>query len=76
MAPVTRAMKHSQAPIGAWLCFIALVTGAIWGTPAWGNNWLWAARLTSLLIQLILYFGVIALGSAISNRDSAAQAWA
>jgi len=64
------------APIGAWMTFIALVTGAVWGKPTWGAWWVWDARLTSMLILLFLYFGVIALGQSISNRDSAAKACA
>ena len=67
---------QQAAPIGAWLCFVALITGAIWGKPTWGTYWVWDARLTSMLILLFLYFGVIALGNAISNRDSAAKACA
>lgn len=64
------------APIGAWMTAVALVTGAIWGKPTWGSWWVWDARLTSMLILLFLYFGIIALGQAISNRDSAAKACA
>jgi len=64
------------APIGASFCFIALVTGAIWGKPTWGAWWVWDARLTSMLILLFLYLGVIALQSAIENRITAAKAGA
>ncbi|MGY2257958.1 heme ABC transporter permease [Pseudomonas sp. SDO55104_S430] len=64
------------APIGAWMTAIALITGSIWGKPTWGSWWVWDARLTSMLILLFLYFGVIALGNAITNRNSAAQACA
>ncbi|MCJ8167916.1 heme ABC transporter permease [Atopomonas sediminilitoris] len=64
------------APIGASMTFIALLTGAVWGKPTWGAWWVWDARLTSMLILLFLYFGVIALSQAISNRDSAAKACA
>ncbi|SNS33457.1 heme exporter protein C [Pseudomonas japonica] len=67
---------QSAAPIGAWMTAVALVTGAIWGKPTWGSWWVWDARLTSMLILLFLYFGLIALGHAISNRDSAAKACA
>lgn len=67
---------QQAAPIGAWMTAIALITGAIWGKPTWGTYWIWDARLTSMLILLFLYFGVIALGQAISNRDSAAKATA
>ena len=55
---------------------VALVTGAVWGKPTWGSWWVWDARLTSMLILLFLYFGLIALGNAITNRDSAAKACA
>lgn len=64
------------APLGAWMTFVALLTGAIWGKPTWGTYWVWDARLTSMLILLFLYFGIIALGQAISNRDTAAKATA
>lgn len=64
------------APIGAWMTFLALFTGAVWGKPTWGAWWVWDARLTAMLILLFLYFGVIALGQSISNRDSAAKACA
>ncbi|WP_449117508.1 heme ABC transporter permease [Pseudomonas viridiflava] len=67
---------QSAAPIGAWMTALALATGAIWGKPTWGAWWVWDARLTSMLILLFLYFGLIALGNAISNRDSAAKACA
>lgn len=64
------------APIGAWMTALALATGAIWGKPTWGAWWVWDARLTSMLILLFLYFGLIALGQAIGNRDNAAKACA
>ena len=62
------------APIGAWMTLVALFTGSIWGKPTWGTYWEWDARLTSMLILLFLYFGIIALRMAISNRDTAAKA--
>ncbi|MFA0994888.1 MULTISPECIES: heme ABC transporter permease [Pseudomonas syringae group] len=67
---------HCAAPIGAWMTALALTTGAIWGKPTWGAWWVWDARLTSMLILLFLYLGLIALGNAISNRDSAGKACA
>lgn len=67
---------QQAAPIGAWMTVIALATGAIWGKPTWGAWWVWDARLTAMLILLFLYFGIIALGHAITNRDSAAKACA
>ena len=64
------------APIGASITFLALVTGSIWGKPTWGTWWVWDARLTSTLVLLFLYFGVMALRSAMENRESAGRATA
>ncbi|WP_305907767.1 heme ABC transporter permease [Methylomarinum sp. Ch1-1] len=64
----------SSAPIGASFTFIALVTGSLWGKPMWGTWWVWDARLTSELILLFLYLGVISLYGAIEDRRAASRA--
>ncbi|HVL00768.1 MAG TPA: heme ABC transporter permease [Dongiaceae bacterium] len=69
-------VARSIAPIGASFAFLCLVTGAIWGRPTWGTWWVWDARLTSVLILLFLYVGIMALNLAIENAQSAARATA
>ena len=64
----------SSAPIGASFTFIALATGSLWGKPMWGTWWVWDARLTSELLLLFLYLGVIALYNAIEDKRTAARA--
>ncbi|MCG6891462.1 MAG: heme ABC transporter permease [Gammaproteobacteria bacterium] len=64
----------SSAPIGASFTFLALVTGSLWGKPMWGTYWVWDARLTSELILLFLYLGVIGLHNAIDDKRTAARA--
>lgn len=64
----------SVAPVGLVLTFLSLFTGAVWGKPTWGTWWVWDARLTSMLILLFLYGGVIALDRAINDEKSAARA--
>ncbi len=64
----------SSAPIGASFTFLALITGSLWGKPMWGTYWVWDARLTSELILLFLYLGVIGLHNAIEDRRTAARA--
>ena len=64
----------SSAPIGASFTFLALVTGSLWGKPMWGTYWVWDARLTSELILLFLYLGVIGLYNAIDDKRMAARA--
>lgn len=65
---------RAVAPVGFILTFLALFTGAVWGKPTWGTWWIWDARLTSMLILLFLYGGVIALDRAISDEKLAARA--
>jgi heme exporter protein C len=69
-------MASASAPTGALMTFIALWTGALWGKPMWGAWWVWDARLTSELILLFLYLGVIALYNAVEDKRTAARATA
>lgn len=62
------------APVGAALTVVALLTGAIWGKPMWGTWWVWDARLTSELILLFLYIGVMALYFAFDDVRTGAKA--
>jgi len=64
----------SVAPIGCVVTLVALFTGAVWGKPMWGTWWVWDARLTSELILLFLYFGVVALYQAIEDKVIASRA--
>ena len=65
----------SCAPIGAAFTFLALITGSLWGRPMWGSYWEWDdPRMTSELLLLFLYFGVIALYGAIEDKHVAARA--
>jgi len=63
-----------SAPIGAMFVLTTLVTGALWGRPTWGTFWIWDARLTSELVLLFIYFGIISLRTAIPQHDLAAKA--
>jgi heme exporter protein C len=69
-------MAQSLAPTGAIMTFVALWTGAFWGRPTWGTYWAWDARMTSELILLFLYFGIIALRNAIEDTRRADRACA
>ncbi|HEX6944643.1 MAG TPA: heme ABC transporter permease CcmC [Casimicrobiaceae bacterium] len=69
-------MAQAIAPTGALMTFIALWTGSLWGRPTWGTYWAWDARMTSELILLFLYFGIIALRQAITDGRRADRACA
>jgi heme exporter protein C len=67
-------MAQALAPTGALFTAIALLTGSLWGKPAWGTYWAWDARMTSELILLFLYFGYLALREAIGDARRADRA--
>jgi heme exporter protein C len=69
-------MAQAIAPTGALMTVIALATGSLWGRPTWGTYWAWDARMTSELILLFLYLGVIALRNAIDDPRRADRACA
>jgi heme exporter protein C len=71
--PLADVSAKAAAPLGAAFTFLALVTGSLWGRPAWGTYWVWDARLTSVLILFFLYLGLIALRSSIEDETLAAK---
>jgi heme exporter protein C len=72
---LAHAVSAAAAPLGAWFTFLALATGSIWGRPMWGTWWEWGdPRLTSELVMLFLYFGYMALRSAIDDTAKADRA--
>ncbi|WP_370263482.1 heme ABC transporter permease CcmC [Limnobacter sp.] len=68
---VSAVMMRALLPTGAWMTFVALVTGALWGKPTWGTYWVWDARMTSELLLLFIYLGLMALGQMASNPAKA-----
>ena len=71
---LSETLAMAAAPIGAAFTAVTLITGSLWGKPMWGTWWTWDARLTSELVLLFLYFGVIGLYQAIEDRRQAARA--
>ncbi len=71
---ISEILAMTSAPVGAFFTAITLATGSIWGKPMWGTWWTWDARLTSELVLLFLFLGVIGLYNAIEDRRQAARA--
>ncbi|MEG3637979.1 heme ABC transporter permease CcmC [Magnetococcus sp. PR-3] len=73
-----RADIFSEAMVGVGAAFTActLASGSIWGKPMWGTWWAWDARLTSMLVLLIIYVGLMALRGAFDDPRKAAKATA
>jgi heme exporter protein C len=71
--PLADAAAKAAAPLGAAFCFLALVTGSIWGKPMWGTWWVWDARLTSMFVLMLLYLGYMAVWRAFDDPHRGAS---
>lgn len=71
--PLADVTAKAAAPLGAAFAFLAVVTGSLWGKPMWGAWWVWDARLTSELVLLLMYLGIIALWQAVEDPGRAAR---
>ena len=47
---------------------LALFSGSLWGRPTWGTFWEWDGRMTSTLVLLFIYLGIIALWRAFDDQ--------
>jgi heme exporter protein C len=68
------AAAKACAPLGAGFAVLTLATGSLWGRPMWGTWWVWDARLTSMVVLLLLYLGYIALRASIEDEGKASRA--
>ncbi len=71
----TRARRWDQlavasAEVGVVFTGLTLITGSIWGRPAWGVWWTWDARLTTTAILFVLYLGYLALRRIPMSRET------
>ncbi|TDQ61752.1 heme exporter protein C [Maritalea mobilis] len=71
--PLADVSAKAAAPLGATFTAIALITGALWGAPTWGTFWEWDGRMTSTLIMLFIYMGIIALWRTFEDQVRAGR---
>ncbi len=71
--PLADVMQKAAAPIGAVFTLLGLITGSLWGRPAWNTYWVWDARLTSFLVLFIIYLGLITVWRTIEDPGRAGR---
>src|SRR3954471_16320094 len=71
--PLADVAAKAAAPLGTAFTALALFSGALWGRPTWGTFWEWDGRMTSTLILLFIYLGIIALWRAFDDQLRAAR---
>lgn len=58
---------------GVVLNALLLVQGSLWGRATWGVWWDWDVRLTTSLVMLLLFAGVLALRSFVDDAERRAK---
>ncbi len=71
--PLAALAARAAAVPGLVFTLICLITGSIWGRPAWGTWWVWDGRLTSMLVLAFLYVAYIALAQAAEREGVSAR---
>jgi heme exporter protein C len=55
------ALAAASAEVGIVFGIVLLISGPLWAKPVWGIWWTWDARLTSTLVQWVIYIGYLIL---------------
>ena len=71
--PLADVSAKAAAPLGAPFTAQALFSGSLWGRPTCGTFWEWVGRMTSTLVLLFIYLGIIALWRAFDVQLRAAR---
>jgi heme exporter protein C len=71
--PLADVAARAAAPLGAAFTLMCLFTGSLWGRPMWGTYWVWDARLTSVLVLLLMYLGLLTLWRAVDDPARAGR---
>lgn len=53
--------------VGVLFAALTVALGALWGRPVWGVWWTWDPRLTSTVLMLALFVGVLAIRRALED---------
>ncbi|MBK8432692.1 MAG: cytochrome c biogenesis protein CcsA [Chloroflexi bacterium] len=67
--PTWDALSLASVEIGVVLFSMTIVSGSIWGRPAWNTWWEWSPRLTSATIMWLVYVAYLMLRAAVDDED-------
>jgi heme exporter protein C len=63
----------ASVEVGVVCCTGGLITGVLWGRPAWGIWWTWDARLTTTFILWLLYISYLLLRGLVEDPQRRAS---
>jgi heme exporter protein C len=63
------ALAHAGAEVAVLFGGLLLLTGSLWGAKAWGVYWTWDPRLTTALLQVLIYVSYLVLRAFAGEGD-------
>ncbi|MBK9264318.1 MAG: cytochrome c biogenesis protein CcsA [Polyangiaceae bacterium] len=64
------ALARSGAEAAVVMGMMVLVTGPLWAAKAWGVYWTWDPRLTTSMLQVLIYISYVVLRSFAGDGDA------
>ncbi len=62
-------VSMASVEIGLAFTTMTIVSGSVWGRPAWNTWWIWSPRLTSITVMWLVYVAYFMLRGAIEDED-------
>lgn len=59
----------ASVEIGVMFMTMTIVSGSVWGKPAWNTWWVWSPRLTSITIMWLVYVAYFLLRGALDDPE-------
>ena len=59
--------------IGLVFTSMTIVSGSVWGRPAWNTWWIWSPRLTSITVLWLVYVAYFMLRGAVEDEEKRAR---
>jgi heme exporter protein C len=66
-------VSMASVEIGLAFTTMTIVSGSVWGRPAWNTWWIWSPRLTSITVMWLVYVAYFMLRGAIEDEDRRAR---
>ena len=71
--PAWDIVSLASVEIGLVFATMTIVSGSVWGRPAWNTWWIWSPRLTSITVLWLVYAAYFMLRGAIADPNRRAR---
>src|SRR5690606_31576464 len=64
------ALARAGADVAVIMGLMVIISGPLWAAKAWGRYWTWDPRLTTSLLQVMVYFAYVILRSFTAGGEA------